>query len=368
MREAGAIPFALTNVSECCMWWESSNKVHGRTNNPYDTNRIVGGSSGGEGCIQASAASPFGIGSDIGGSIRMPAFFNGIFGHKPSKFIVSNKGQYPEAKTVEHNSMLGTGPMSRYACDLKPMLQILADKNATSLYLDDPVDLRNVRFFYQDSDGGSPLVTPVDPDLKDALNKIVKHLRNTVKAEVKKVAIPKLRKSASLWFANMRVKESVDFDIQLANLDGKINVWWEFLKLLVGQSNHTFIALLTCITEKYGVQYGSELHTKLNDDRRQLYQEFKDMLGTDGVFLYPTHPTCAPYHNEPIVRAFNFSYTSVINTLGLPATAIPVGLGKQGLPLGIQAVAGINQDRLTLAVACELERAFGGWVPPEIQA
>lgn len=392
MRQAGAIPFALTNVSECCMWWESDNKVHGKTNNPYDTNRIVGGSSGGEGtgflqysrlsnlfrflnlflipfvgCIQAAAASPFGIGSDIGGSIRMPAFFNGIFGHKPSKFIVSNIGQYPEAVTTEHNSFLGTGPMCRYACDLKPMLQILADKNATSLYLDDPVDLKNVKFYYQDCDGGAALVTPVDPDLKQALDKVVKHLRNTVKAEVKKVAIPALRQSAPIWFAGMRVKESIDFDVQLANFDGKINVWWELLKLLFGQSNHTFIALLTCITERYGVQYGTEKHSKLLETKRQLYQEFKDMLGNDGVFLYPTHPTAAPYHTEPIVRAFNFSYTAIFNTLGLPATAIPLGLGLQGLPLGIQAIGGMNQDRLTLAVACELERAFGGWVPPEIQ-
>lgn len=80
MREAGAIPFALTNISEVCMWWESNNTLYGRTCNPYDTNRIVGGSSGGEGCIQAAAASPMGLGSDIGGSIRMPAFFNGVFG------------------------------------------------------------------------------------------------------------------------------------------------------------------------------------------------------------------------------------------------------------------------------------------------
>lgn len=113
LREAGAIPFALTNTSELCMWWESVNCVHGRTNNPYDTNRIVGGSSGGEGAIQASAASPFGIGSDIGGSIRMPAFFNGVFGHKPSRDAVSNLGQHPAPYCDEQKNMLGTGPICR---------------------------------------------------------------------------------------------------------------------------------------------------------------------------------------------------------------------------------------------------------------
>lgn len=96
---------AVTNVSELCLWWESNNNVYGRSKNPYDIHRIVGGSSGGEvlfliflttyiaeidfpiqfqAATLCAAASPLGIGSDIGGSIRMPAYFNGIFGHKPS--------------------------------------------------------------------------------------------------------------------------------------------------------------------------------------------------------------------------------------------------------------------------------------------
>lgn len=113
MREAGAIPFAVTNTSELCMWWESVNCVHGRTGNPYDANRIVGGSSGGEGATQGSACAPFGVGSDIGGSIRMPAYFNGIFGHKPSRFAVCNDGQFPSPFSDEQKFMLSTGPMCR---------------------------------------------------------------------------------------------------------------------------------------------------------------------------------------------------------------------------------------------------------------
>ena len=97
LRAAGAIPLGVTNISELCMWMESNNKVYGRTNNPYDLTRTVGGSSGGEGAIIGAGGSPFGLGSDIGGSIRMPAFFNGIFGHKPSAGLVDNGGQYPLA-------------------------------------------------------------------------------------------------------------------------------------------------------------------------------------------------------------------------------------------------------------------------------
>uniref|UniRef100_A0A182ITX2 Amidase domain-containing protein n=1 Tax=Anopheles atroparvus TaxID=41427 RepID=A0A182ITX2_ANOAO len=368
MRQAGAIPFALTNVSECCMWWESVNTIHGRSRNPYDTNRIVGGSSGGEGCLQGAAGSPFGLGSDIGGSIRMPAFFNGVFGHKPSKFVVSNDGQYPVALSEEQNSFLGIGPMCRYATDLKPMLRIISDENASKLRLDEPVDLKQVKFFYQINDGGAHLVSPVDIDIRDAMEKVMGHFRTTVKAEVKKVYLDKMRKSAPIWFANMKTPSKVGFDAQLVNLEGKVNPWLELAKWPLRMSNHTLIGILTALTERAGVQYGTEQYQHCVQLKQQLLAEFSEMLGENGVFIYPTHPTVAPYHNEPLIRALNFSYTAIINVLGLPATAVPLGLGREGLPVGLQVVGGVNQDRLCLAVACELERAFGGWVAPEVKA
>ena len=105
----------MTNVSELCLWMESSNNVYGRTNSPYHTGRHVGGSSGGEACGIAAAASVFGIGSDVGGSIRMPAFFCGIFGHKPSMGVVSNKGQLPKAHGSIDTDLLVTGPLCRYS-------------------------------------------------------------------------------------------------------------------------------------------------------------------------------------------------------------------------------------------------------------
>ena len=107
MKEAGGIMLGVTNVSELCMWMESDNKVYGRTSNPYHTGRTVGGSSGGEGCVVSAGGSPWGIGSDVGGSIRIPAFFNGIFGHKPSAGIVDNSGHVPQARGIINNVYLG---------------------------------------------------------------------------------------------------------------------------------------------------------------------------------------------------------------------------------------------------------------------
>lgn len=87
-------------------------------------------------------------------------------------------------------------------------------------------------------------------------------------------------------------------------------------------------------------------------------------MGSDGVFIYPTQPTPALYHHESEVKPFNFAYTAIFNVLGLPATQCPMGLNKDGLPIGVQVIAGRNQDRLTIAVARELEKAFCGWVMP----
>src|SRR4051812_38877312 len=142
LRQAGAIPLGVTNTSELCMWMESNNRVYGRTNNPYDASRIVGGSSGGEGAIIGAGASPFGLGSDIGGSIRGPAFFNGVFGHKPTGGLVPGTGQYPLARGAALR-YLTTGPLARRAEDLMPLLRVLAgpdghDGGCEAMPLGDP--------------------------------------------------------------------------------------------------------------------------------------------------------------------------------------------------------------------------------------
>lgn len=348
--------------------WESVNCVHGRTSNPYDTNRIVGGSSGGEGAIQASAASPFGIGSDIGGSVRMPAFFNGIFGHKPSMGVVCNDGQFPAPYSDEQRSMLSTGPMCRYACDLKPMLKVIAVKEKLSvLKLDEPVDVKKLKIYYQENDLGGHMVSPVDKDIQEAFRKVVNHFKNTLKVEVNRVQIHRTKNTAAMWLANMKAANSPAFDTQIAGPGNSINAWVELAKWIFGQSHHTFIAIGTALTEKFGTQPGSSKYEYLLNERDKIVEDFRQMFKDENsVFLYPTHPTVAPYHNEPVFKAFNFSYTSLINLLGMPACNIPLGLGSEGLPLGLQVVSNYNNDRFCLAVACELEKAFGGWVSPEV--
>ncbi|XP_023216871.1 fatty-acid amide hydrolase 2-A-like [Centruroides sculpturatus] len=170
MKKAGGIPLAVTNVPELTMWWETYNNVYGKSRNPYDPRRIVGGSSGGEGALLGAGGSVIGIGSDVGGSIRIPSFVNGIFGLKPSKGIVSNIGQVPDNGHL-YDDFLSTGPMCRYATDLLPMLKVLADKNVSKLRLDRKIDLSKIKIYYMD-EAGHPFCTRVTSEMKQAQMKV----------------------------------------------------------------------------------------------------------------------------------------------------------------------------------------------------
>lgn len=363
MKKAGAIILAVTNVSELCMWWESNNNVYGRSRNPYDTRRTVGGSSGGEAATLSAACSPIGIGSDVGGSIRIPSYFNGIFGHKPSTGIVSNFGQQPVALQVV-DTFLVTGPMSRFCADLLPMYRVLAADNINKLKLDTKVNVSKLRYFYIDSLGKHPLLPHVHPDVKAAQLKVVNHFQNAHGLSVEKLNLPKLYHSIEIWSVAMSTGGNPLFSQELALLKGKIDPLRELFKWFIGLSEHTLIAILLCVTEYVTLPAEHPFSRKLLSLKDELLQELKDVLGDDGILFIPPQPAAALYHSEPICKPFSVAYTAIFNILGLPVTQVPLGLGSWGVPLGIQVVGNLHKDHLTLAVAAELERAFGGWVSP----
>ncbi|XP_036407520.1 fatty-acid amide hydrolase 2-B [Megalops cyprinoides] len=365
LKRAGGIPLGVTNCSELCMWSESHNRLYGITRNPYDTDRIPGGSSGGEGSILGSGGSVIGVGSDIGGSIRMPAFFNGIFGHKPTPGIVSNDGQFPPTSGL-HEDFLSAGPMCRFAEDLLPVLQIMAGPNAHRLSLSSEVDLRKLRFFSVPHDGGSPIVSPVEEELLQIQTKVVKHLQDDLGVEVQELHFPQLKYSYQIWDAMMAAPDKdgkpprpfVEF---MADHGKKVWPLWELAKWMLGLSSHTMAAIALALLE---MVQSSQPRPFLIHLKEELQRELEEVLGADGVLLYPSHPRIAPKHHHPLFTPFNFAYTGIFNTLGLPVTQCPLGLSQDGLPLGIQVVAGKLHDRLSLAMALYLERAFGGWRDP----
>lgn len=363
LRAAGAIPLGVTNVSELCMWMESHNKVWGRTRNPYDPRRIVGGSSGGEGAIVASGGSPFGLGSDIGGSIRLPAMFNGVFGHKPTGGLVPGTGQFPISSGPALR-YLTTGPLARCAEDLMPLLRILAgpdgeDAGCRDLPLGDPaaVDLGRLRVL-DVPDNGS---VPVHPAIRHAQRRCVQWLGSRG-ARVERVRIDELKHSLPIWSAMMAAAGGPSYRELLA-AGGRLSLGRELLATLVGRSPYTVPSLGLALIEKLpGLLPGStDRFVRMGESLRSRLGE---RLGGDGVMVYPTYPQPAPRHRKPLLPPFNWVYTAIVNVLELPSTHVPMGLDARGLPVGVQVIGGPGSDHVTIAVAQALERAFGGWVPP----
>lgn len=150
LRKAGAIPLLTSNVPELCLNWETSNKIIGTTNNPYNTNRTSGGSSGGEAALIASGASIVGLGSDVVGSLRLPSHFCGIFAHKPTPGLVSTHGHFPGCTDKEKwTNMFTIGPLVRYASDLKLILNVICEPETKKLIdLNKPVDINKLNVYY----------------------------------------------------------------------------------------------------------------------------------------------------------------------------------------------------------------------------
>ncbi len=368
LRAAGAIPLAVTNVSELCMWMEADNRLYGRTANAYDPRRTAGGSSGGEGAAVGSGAVPFGLGADIGGSIRMPAFFNGVFGHKASPGAVPLGGHYP-LPTGEAQRMLSVGPLCRRAEDLPLLLEVLTgpspeDPTArrTLRLQPEQVRLAELRVLDVPDDGH----TPVHPVLRAAQRRAARHLQARG-ARVEQTRLAPLRHVLPLWTAVMHASADRTFAEFLAEGTGEpsIRLLPELWRLARGRSTHTGASLGLAVVEKLA----APLDGLMRRAPARLARLRARLLGAlqGGVMLYPSYPIPAPRHGEPLRHPAWWVYTAAVNVFGLCATQVPLGLGPDGLPLGVQVVGPPGSDEVTLAVAAELERAFGGWREPAWQ-
>ena len=365
LRAAGAIPLGVTNLSELCMWFESSNKVWGRTNNAYDAGRTAGGSSGGEGAIVGAGASPIGLGSDVGGSIRMPAFFNGVFGHKPTGGIVPSTGNHPPARN-DVERFVTCGPIVRRAEDLMPVLRIIAgpdgiEERCVASTLGDPsaVDLRSLTVYTVEKGPGA-----VDSALVEAQRKAADALASRG-VKVERRTIRGLSRSFEIWSAMMdegRAGESSFRELMAAG--GAFEPWKEIARFPMGRSQYTLPGLLLSVFEEVPALMTSRARRILALGK-DLATELADVLGGHGVMLYPSFPRIAPRHHTPLLAPFQFAYTAIFNVMQMPSTQVPLGLDKRGLPLGVQVAGPRGADHLTIAVAMALEHAFGGWQSPK---
>src|SRR4051794_34107601 len=350
LRAAGAIPLGLTNTSELCMWIESTNKLYGRTSSAYDGRRTAGGSSGGEGAAVGSGGSPFGLGSDIGGSGRIPAFFNGVFAHKPTPGLISNEGQFPAAEGGAER-VLTPGPICRRAEDLMPVLEILAGHE-----LAEPgeVDVAGLDVVVVEGDGVLPVSRRVAGGLQRAAGAL-----QALGARVRTKRVRRLRTAFNVYLAELSAANETTFAALLGGDEGPVRL----REALRRGAPHTAMSRVILAAEHVQHLVPAGQTERMREAGRKLSERLTDLIG-DGVLLYPPHPWVAPRHGWTLALPMAVAYTAVFNLMESAVTEVPVGLDDRGLPLGVQVVARPGADHVTIAVAAALERALGGWVDP----
>ncbi|KAI6240006.1 Fatty-acid amide hydrolase 2 [Aphelenchoides fujianensis] len=365
LKAAGAIPLVMTNVPEGLMWIETDNTIYGRTCNAYDSRLGVGGSSGGEGALLGAAATVIGIGTDIGGSVRTPAMFNGVFGLKPGPELTCLEGFVPDHFCGYQNQLVGIGPMCRYAKDLLPMFKIFADpQHHGRLRLDEPVDVRKLRVFYME---GSQSFTqsPLSPDVLGAMQKATTHFQEQLGVSTIRVNLPLAEYGLDMWFAGLLEGGALPLPNFFTgfNPEKALNGLAEIPVFLAGKSTHTLPVITTCAV--YDILAAFTWDPEQRDKIRSiLRRQFIDLLGPDGVLIWPSFPRSGYFHNEPLMLFTDVQITALWNALALPVVAVPMGLNASGHPTAVQVVAAPDNERLLCAVAEELERAYGGWQQP----
>jgi fatty acid amide hydrolase 2 len=376
LRAAGAIPLGVTNVPEWGMWFESYNKVYGRTNNPWDVQRTPGGSSGGEGAVVGAGGSLFGIGSDIGGSVRMPAAFCGVVGHKPTTGLVPLTGHYPvyatgpDALLPRRSPYVTLGTLTRSAADVAPLLRAMAGRDGIDPNAE-PIAFRNPERV--DWAGRHVLLLP-SPYIRraarasDDMAACVERAGRSLAARGADVAYAParlLQHAADVWFAALQSVGGRSF-AEILGSGTRVRLHREIPRALVHRSDYSWPALFFCVGERFGRRSEIRVRAALRELRR-LSRRIHDLVGSDGVLLCPPHPRVAPRHNGAILHPYDFLYTAAFNALRMPATTVPCGFDADGMPLSVQLAANRGCDHLTLAAALAVERDAGPWRPASVE-
>jgi len=356
LRAAGAILLANTNTPEFLMAYETDNSISGKTSNPWNLSRTAGGSSGGEAAAIASGCSVAGVGSDGGGSIRLPAHFCGICGLKPTPGRIPATGHFPAG--VGAFSWIGVvGPMARTVADLRALFQVLAGP--------DPGDA---------SSAPVPLRTVGDAELKGLR---VGVLESDALGKPDEQTHAALQKTANGLAALGFVVEP----IKLQGLDQAIDLWWFFFGPTIAHLFQPAVAQhekeLSRIFQDY--LYHSKAPVNLDDllsacaERDVLRARILRQLREVPVLLSPVSTTTAFRHGEgtwqpgaPQCYRDTMRFTQWLNLTGMPAVSVPVSISAEGLPIGVQVTARPHEEELLLAVAEKVETARGPWQAPPL--
>ncbi|HVP00356.1 MAG TPA: amidase [Bryobacteraceae bacterium] len=340
LRAAGAVPVARTNLPDLLFAFESDNLIYGRTNNPYDRSRTSGGSSGGEAALIASCGSPFGLGSDAAGSVRLPAHYCGIASLKPTSGRLARTGHVPPAGGwVE--MLWQIGPMSRHVEDLCAMMPILLGADGEDFTVVpmpyEGVAVKDLRIAYFTSNGFA------EPDAGT---------QAVVEAAGKALGAVEHRPQG--------VEKSYQTEMMLLGADGGDGAR-SFVKSAGSDRTHPLLDGWLAKLEEYRTDAPgfANYWRQLDQFRAGMYAS----LSQFDVILSPVSASPAVPHGTSIEeKTFKgFSYTMTHNLTGWPAAVVRCGTSSAGLPIGVQIAGAPWREDIVLTVARRLEEIFGGW-------
>lgn len=356
LKNAGAIIFGITNTPELLLSYETDNLLYGRTNNPYDLNKTPGGSSGGQAAIISAGGTPVGIGSDAGGSLRQPAHYCGICAHKPTHRAVPLTGIFPSENIGLGTQLLSIGPMARHVEDLILLMRIISGPDQEDPYVS-PISFGNpncvnlkllrVAYFFENPTGNNP-----SDDTVKAINNILFLLK------------PEVQSITHSFPEILRKAYRLHLETFMYGGDGGESLR-KFLKK-IGQKE---ISKLTqdFLSRAAECQFSiTELKERLAEVDMLKYNMMKFMKNFD-VIISPVTATPAPVHGKSSILIRDFGYVIVHNLTGWPATVIPCGYAKNGLPIGIQIAAKPWMDHICLALALKIQKILGVFPIPDIQ-
>jgi len=348
----------VTNTPELLMAWETDNLLYGRTNSPWDLERTAGGSSGGEAAAIAAGMSAGGLGSDGGGSIRVPAHFSGICGIKPTPGRIPATGHFPPSGGPF--ALIGVvGPMARTVADVKSLFEVMqgpddGDTCAAPVPLRWPSgdEARALRIGYFEDDGR----TPVTPETRNAVRKAAEALRRAG-FQVDPFRPEGLEESRVLWKKFFVVAGGMLIRPMFQGRERDLSpVLKQFLEWSEAEPALTGDSLLEAWIGRDVVR-----------------ARFWAQMRRYPILLCPVAAIPAFRHGErswtidgqTVNYLDAWSYTEWFNLLGNPSAVVPVSYSAQGLPIGVQIVGRPWEEEQVLTIASALERERGAWkVPP----
>jgi Asp-tRNA(Asn)/Glu-tRNA(Gln) amidotransferase A subunit family amidase len=355
LKAAGAVLLGNTNTPEFLMAYETDNLVTGKTSNPWNLAHSAGGSSGGEAAAIAAGCSAGGVGSDGGGSIRVPAHFCGICGLKPTPGRIPATGHFPPGAGAF--SWIGVvGPMARTIADVRSLFEVMAGPDAGDA-LSAPVPLRT----YRESDLRGTRIGILE---SDALGVATPETR---------VAVERAAKSLTERGFNVE-------PFRLDGLDRALELWWFFFGPVIGNLLRHSVAghedQISPILRDYlyyansGDPITLNQFTKACADRDILRAEILRQMQDTPILLSPISSASAFRHGEGNYAPGTgyrdtMRFSQWLNLTGFPGGSLPVALSNEGLPIGVQVIGRPFEDEMVLSVAEAIEQSRGPWeVPP----